>query len=59
MIEPSDYERANLPDCSREYINDLEAEIDRLEADNHRFRTILKGSEEDYSYLFEDEEKEE
>lgn len=32
MIEPSDYELANLPDCSREYISDLEAEIEQLEA---------------------------
>jgi len=37
----------------------LETEIERLKADNHRFRMILKGSEEDYSYLFEDEKKEE
>lgn len=32
MIEPSDYELANLPECSREYISDLEEEIEQLEA---------------------------
>ena len=32
MIEPSDRELAELPDCSREYISALEQEIDRLQA---------------------------
>jgi hypothetical protein len=32
MIEPSAYELANLPDCSREYISDLEEENERLQA---------------------------
>lgn len=32
MIEPSNVELAGLPECSREYIADLEAEIERLRA---------------------------
>lgn len=33
-------------------------EIDRLRADNHRLKTILVSSEEDYSYLFNEDEEE-
>jgi hypothetical protein len=42
-----------------EYIKRRQGEIERLRADNHRFRMIIKGSEEDYSYLFDEDEEEE
>ena len=42
MIEPSDYERAGLPDTSREYMEDLERERDALAAHVERLREELK-----------------
>lgn len=61
----------NLPERLREHARRIRSlvetnvicreaadEIERLRADNHRYRAILKGSEEDYSYLFEDEKEE-
>ena len=36
MIEPSDMERAELPECSAKYIEDLEFEVERLEQERER-----------------------
>jgi len=38
LIEPSIQERAELPECSSEYISGLEAEIDRLTVENKKLK---------------------